>query len=142
MKHQDAVTVMGFDFGLARIGVAVGQTVSRTATALKVLQAKSGSPTWNELTTLVDEWQPDLLVIGLPQYEDRTPHPLEDNIKRFSRRLHGRYKLPVTFIDEHLSSVAASHSGLSNNGELDAVAAMMILESWFEQSAPAMTTAN
>jgi putative pre-16S rRNA nuclease len=121
---------MAFDYGKKRIGVAIGQTVSRTATALKVLTAKQGNPQWREVGRLIDEWAPDLLVVGMPVYEGRQAHVLRAEIERFSRRLSGRYSLPVEFIDERLSSFAAACDGVTDR--LDAGAAKMILLTWLE----------
>lgn len=132
MTVNDAQTVMAFDFGTRRIGVAVGQTVSRTATALDVLLVKNGEPPWPSLEGLINEWRPDQLVVGMPDTADGKPPALQEPIERFARRLSGRYGLPVSFVNEHLSSYAARDAG-AGGAELDARAARMILETWFEQ---------
>ena len=124
---------MAFDYGTKRIGVAVGQTVSRTATALKVISANNGRPRWQDIATLIEEWGPDLFVVGKPGYEDRQPNPVCEEIERFSRRLSGRYNRPVEFVDERLSSFAASDDDQAGASGLDAVAAKMILLTWLEQ---------
>ncbi|MFT4561048.1 MAG: putative Holliday junction resolvase [Gammaproteobacteria bacterium] len=128
-----AQTVMAFDYGTRRIGVAVGQTVSRTATALKTIQAKNGNPRWDDITKLIDDWAPDMFVVGRPSYDDGHQHPLDDAIDRFSRRLTGRYSRSVEFVDEHLSSYEASQDENSSSRGLDADAARVILHTWFEQ---------
>ncbi|MDA0820883.1 MAG: Holliday junction resolvase RuvX [Proteobacteria bacterium] len=128
-----AQTVMAFDYGTRRIGVAVGQTVSRTATALKIVHAKNGNPRWDDITKLIDEWAPDMFVVGKPSYDDGRRHPLDDAIERFSRRLTGRYSRSVAFVDEHLSSYEASQTAISRPHALDADAARVILRTWFEQ---------
>ncbi|MFT4580560.1 MAG: putative Holliday junction resolvase [Gammaproteobacteria bacterium] len=128
-----ARTVMAFDYGTQRIGVAVGQTVSRTATALKIVHAKNGNPRWEDITKLINEWAPDMFVVGKPSYEDDRQHPLDDAIERFSRRLTGRYSRSVSFVDEHLSSYEASQDPTSRSRGLDADAARLILHTWFEQ---------
>jgi len=132
---------MAFDFGKRRIGVAVGQTVSRTATALRTLGAKNGAPQWPAVTTLIDEWQPDLLVVGMPDTADGAPSALEKPIRRFSADLEKRYGLPTTFVNERLSSYAAGFSVDANGAGLDAEAAKMILQTWFEQT-PSDNTAS
>ena len=133
MSRGTAQTIMAFDYGQKRIGVAVGQTVSRTATALRIVPAKHGNPQWRQLSELIDEWGPDLFVVGMPAHEDLRPQPLHDDIERFSRRLSGRYNLPVEFIDERLSSFAAGCDVAIGSDVLDAGAAKMILISWLEQ---------
>jgi len=134
MTMTQARTVMAFDYGSKRIGVAVGQTVSATATPLEVLRAKDGCPAWQDVARLIDTWAPDLLVVGMPSNDDDAPHRLEPAITRFSRRLRGRYRLPLEFVDERLSSYAASGAVGNQRGEVDAMAAKMILETWFERA--------
>jgi len=124
---------MAFDYGKKRIGVAVGQTVSRTAMALKVVPADQGNPQWMQITSLIDEWAPDMIIVGLPAHADGQAHTLQTEIERFQRRLNGRYNLPVEFVDERLSSFAAADDPTSQGGELDAGAAKMILLTWLEQ---------
>lgn len=126
---------MAFDYGLRRIGVAVGQTVSRTATPLTVVAVREGGqPRWDSVQDLLDEWRPDRLVVGMPETADGTASSLQDPIERFANQLRGRTALPVDFVTEHLSSWAAGDAGLDHAG-LDAGAATMILETWFEQLA-------
>lgn len=131
----DAVTIMAFDYGRKRIGVAIGQTVSRTATALKIVSANSGNPRWQEIAHLVEEWRPDLFVIGFPTYRDSETHMLRAEIEQFSRRLSGRYGRLVDFVDERLSSFEASDDPMTATKGIDAVAARLILMTWFEHGA-------
>ncbi len=124
---------MAFDYGTRRIGVAVGQTVSRTATPLTVLRVhEGGQPQWSAVQQLIDEWRPDRLVIGMPDTANGEPPSLQDPIERFAAKLHGRTALPVEFVTEHLSSWAAGDTGAGRAG-LDAGAAAMILDTWFGQ---------
>lgn len=132
-KELDALTVMAFDYGAKRIGVAVGQTVSRTASPLTTVEARNGDPRWEEIAQLVKEWSPNLFVVGLPQFADNRTHTLHDDIQRFSRRLSGRYHCEVEFVDEHLSSFEASSDRRATKHGLDAAAARLILMTWFEQ---------
>jgi putative Holliday junction resolvase len=125
-----AAMVLGFDYGERRIGVAVGQTVTRTASPLKTLPARGGQPDWRAVKTLIEAWQPARLVVGLPSTADGAPHPLADAIARFGRRLHGRFGLPVDFIDERLSSHEAAARCRNGRQEIDAMAASLILETW------------
>jgi len=125
--NRAQATILAFDFGAKRIGVAVGQTVSRTASPLQTLTQNNGRPDWEAIGRLIDTWEPSLLLLGLPSHADGTPHRLAPAVQRFQRRLQGRFKLPVEFIDERLSSVEAAARGY---GERDAVAAQVILETW------------
>ena len=122
-------TVLGFDHGVKRIGVAVGQTLTRTATPLTTLPAHAGQPDWNTVARLIAEWQPEYLVVGMPGTTDGAPHPLAPGIIRFAHRLEGRFNLPIQFIDERLSSHFAASQRVKRV-TLDAVAAQLILETW------------
>lgn len=124
------MTLLGFDFGTRRIGIAVGQTLSNSASPLSVISNRTGRPDWEHINRLVDEWQPDALVVGMPCHADASPHPLGEPIARFCRQLHGRYRLPVHTIDESLSSCAAAQRLGADQSGLDAVAAAVILETW------------
>ncbi|HSJ48912.1 MAG TPA: Holliday junction resolvase RuvX [Gammaproteobacteria bacterium] len=126
--------LLGFDYGQRRIGVAVGQTVTATATALATLAARDGQPDWAEVTALIEEWRPDALVVGLPLRLDGTESELSRAAQRFARRLEGRYKRPVHLMDERLSSRTAEQTRTRDGARqgLDALAAQVILQDWFE----------
>lgn len=129
-------TVLGFDFGQQRIGIAVGQEVTRTATALKTLNSINAQPDWDAISELIKNWQPDCLVVGLALHADGTDSKTSKQIRRFATQLEKRFALSVEFMDERLSSHAAAE--LTDNGEstdkgLDALAAMVILQDWLEQ---------
>ena len=123
---------MGFDFGTGKIGVAVGQTVTRTASALAVIRARDGKPDWDQLDTLVAEWQPQLFVVGLPLNMDDSISEMAEAAKRFARRLEGRYKTPFSMMDERLTSFEARETATED--EIDAIAARLILESFMNQA--------
>lgn len=126
--------LLGFDYGQRRIGVAVGQTITATATALATLAARDGQPDWAEVTALIEQWRPDALVVGLPLRLDGTESELSRAAQRFARRLEGRYNRPVHLMDERLSSRTAEQTrtrGGARQG-LDALAAQVILQDWFE----------
>lgn len=127
------LTALSFDYGHKRIGVAAGQSVSATAEPLATLRVRDGRPDWDAITALVAEWRPQQLVLGRPRHADGSVHPLDDAIDRFANRLRGRYGLPVTLIDEHLSSyAAATEAGLDDADDaVHAEAARVILETWF-----------
>lgn len=128
MHETDHRTLLGFDYGSKRIGVAVGQTVTGTASPLQTLAVKHGRPDWEALTTLIELWAPEALVVGMPCNSDGSAHSLSPRIRRFCRQLEGRYHLPVHQIDERLSSDEASRRGAGI--DVDAVAAQVILETW------------
>ena len=97
-------TYLGFDYGAKRIGVAVGNTVSGSASALDTVKVTSNKTDWEHISRLLAEWQPDALIVGLPIKMDRTDNPITADAKRFANRLHGRYHLPVHLVDERLTS--------------------------------------
>ncbi len=132
--------LLAFDFGLARIGVAVGQSVTATANPLECLQAKDGIPDWQKVAKLIKEWQPDLLIIGEPLNMDNTTQDITLRARKFANRLHGRFGLPFEMVDERLSSVDARDEIFQQGGykklkntKIDSVAAALILESWYSQ---------
>ncbi|MEE9423080.1 MAG: Holliday junction resolvase RuvX [Gammaproteobacteria bacterium] len=133
---QTNQALLGFDFGKKRIGVATGQTITQSANPLITLSAKQGAPDWEAIETLIQEWQPNALVVGIPYHMDGSEQPMTLAAERFCRQLEGRFNLPVHRADERLSSVQAE-SLLKEQGDssskIDAVAAQIILESWLQQ---------
>lgn len=134
-NSSKARTLLGFDYGLQRIGVAVGQELTGTATALVTVRANDGKPDWDAISKLFEQWQPDEVVIGLPLNMDGTESELSRRAQRFGNQLHGRYNLPAHFMDERLSSLQAEEElrGKSQKKikeDIDKVAAKIILESW------------
>jgi len=123
--------VMAFDFGLRHIGVAIGQTVTGTATPLTTLTARQGAPEWDRLQTLVGEWRPARLLVGLPLNMDDTESPMSGRARRFADQLARRTGLPVTLVDERLTSYAVRAEGIS---EGHAHAAVMIAEAWLTEA--------
>ncbi|WP_339058273.1 Holliday junction resolvase RuvX [Candidatus Regiella endosymbiont of Tuberolachnus salignus] len=135
-------TIMAFDFGTKSIGVAIGQTITGTATALSALKARDGIPDWLQVEKLLREWQPELVVVGLPLNMDGTEQPLTSRARKFANRLHSRFNVKIALHDERLSTVAArshlfDHGGYRalDKGSVDAASAAVILCSWFEQHA-------
>ena len=126
-------TLLAFDFGTKSIGVAVGQRITGTARPLPAIKAQDGTPDWNLIERLLKEWQPDEIIVGLPQ-------PLTARARKFANRIHGRFGVEVKLHDERLSTVEA-RSGLFeqggyralNKGKVDSASAVIILESYFEQ---------
>lgn len=129
--------VLGFDFGTRRIGVAVGQELTRSANALVTLNNRNGAPDWEAIGRLIEQWQPAALVVGLPLNLDDSDHEVTRLARRFGNRLRGRYNLPVYTMDERLSSAAAeallAEQGRYDKADVDKVAAQLILQGWLEQ---------
>ena len=125
---------LSFDYGEKRIGIAVGQTLTGSASAIKTITTTNKKIDWNSITILVKEWSPDIFVLGRPSLKSGHEHNLTNEIERFSRQLTGRYQLPVEFIDERLSSRAAvNYEQEVDRAGLDAVAAKLILETWLQE---------
>ena len=123
-------TLMGFDFGMKVIGVAVGQTITQTATALNTLPAKSGAPQWPSIQQLIDTWQVQAFVVGIPY--DLQPHNkhIADACLCFADALFTQFKLPVFLVDEGYTSVEAKRQATKKQKRYDSIAAQIILESW------------
>ena len=130
-------TLLCFDYGTQWIGVAVGQTITATATPLPALRARDGIPDWQQVAKLLAQWQPDQVVVGLPLNIDDSESAMSQRARKFANRLHGRFGLPVAMMDERLSSFAAKGEIIERSGSrdfkqqgVDSVAARLILESW------------
>lgn len=124
---------MAFDFGTKRIGVAVGQKITGTATPVTVVKARDGKPEWQVIDRLVEEWKPAVFVVGLPINMDGTESDMSKAAARFGRRLHGRYGIRIELVDERLSTFEARE--FETPEQLDAIAAKLILETWLAGSA-------
>lgn len=132
-------TIIAFDFGTRSIGIAVGQTLTATASPLSAVKAQDGVPDWNLIEKVVNEWQPDYLVVGLPLNMDGSEQELTQRAKKFANRLHGRLGKKVELQDERLSTTEArsrlfEKGGFKSlsKGRVDSQSAVIILESWFE----------
>lgn len=122
--------VLGFDFGLKRIGVAVGQTISRTASPETIVASRDGQPDWQHISRLFEAWQPNAIVVGLPMRLNGEPQSLTQPARKFGQRLSGRYQTPVFYIEEQLSSVEAEQRKTRSDQPIDDHAAQIILENW------------
>jgi putative Holliday junction resolvase len=139
-KYPDITgTVLAFDFGEKRIGVAVGETILKAAHPLTTISAEENELKFNQIGQLITEWRPSLLVVGLPTYMDGKPHGMTQLAKKFAQRLEGRFNLPVIMVDERLSSAEAAQNlreagitGSKQKTMIDAVAAQSILQSYFD----------
>ena len=134
--------VLGFDYGRRRIGVAVGQRITRSASPVAAVATLADGPDWPRLIALLAEWRPTELVVGLPYNADGTPHDLTREAEAFARTLAERSGLAVHTVDERLSSVEAERALRERRaegrrrvakGDVDAAAACVILESWLNR---------
>ncbi|MFZ1295837.1 MAG: Holliday junction resolvase RuvX [Pseudomonadales bacterium] len=130
-------TVLAFDYGLRTIGVAVGNALLGSASALTTLAARDGVPDWERVRRLLEEWKPDLLLVGLPLNMDDTPSDMSVRAERFARRLTGRFGIASEMMDERLSSFEARSlvDDYAQYVALDSIAACLILQSWFAAQA-------
>jgi len=133
-------TYLAFDYGTRNIGVASGQSVTRTAVERAALKAKDGVPNWQEVEALLKEWKPDLVIVGLPLNMDDSESELAVRARKFGQRLHGRFGVAVEMVDERLSSYEAKGEVMARGGSrdygknpVDSIAARLILESWFNE---------
>ena len=132
--------VLAFDFGTRRIGVASGQELLGAGRAIAMLPARDGIPDWQAIETLLDEWQPDLVLVGLPLNMNDSENDMCARARKFARRLHGRFHVAVEMVDERLTSFEAkgeviAMGGNRNYGQhgIDDRAAALIIETWFNQ---------
>lgn len=129
--------ILGFDFGLSRIGVAAGQMITKTASAVAIIPAKLGKPDWQQVAKLIKEWRPDALIVGIPLNMDGTEQPITLSARLFAKQLQEQFKLPVYEADERLTTREARLQ-LSEKNELksynhqkvDSLAACLIVETW------------
>ena len=138
-------TLLAFDFGTKRIGIAVGNTILRHANPLTTISAERTDDRFAAIEVLINEWQPCALVVGLPCNEDGAPHELTALCRRFANRLKGRFNLPTILLDERYTSHAASTQlneegirGMKQKSLIDQYAAQQILQSYFDEPAAGM----
>lgn len=135
----DVVHYLGIDYGTKHVGVAVGQALTQTASPLTTLHWQHRT-FWKDFTTLVQEWHPTALIVGLAQHPDGSDAWITEKTRQFGRHLSRRYRLPVHYIDEHLTSAEAQRMLRDGNFALtyrdkNAIAAAIILESWLHSTA-------
>lgn len=135
--------MLAFDFGTRRIGVAVGNTLTRVAHPLATIDEEAAEPRFAAIAALVGEWQPGVLVVGVPVHADGTPHAMTARARRFARQLGGRHRLPVVEADERHTTQdaqatldASGRGGRRDRAGRDAIAAQAILQGWFDAGAP------
>lgn len=135
-------TLLAFDFGTQRIGVAVGNTFSANPQPLTTIDEEKNELRFAAIAALIAEWQPVALLVGLPCNEDGTPHELTALCRRFGKRLHGRFGLPTLWVDERYTSLAASEQmnkqgirGRAQKQRIDQYAAQQIMQACFDEPA-------
>lgn len=135
--------VLAFDFGLKRIGVAVGDWETRLAHPLETIAGEANAPRFERIGALIGEWRPVGLVVGLPLSMDGEAHEMTQRCRRFAHQLHGRYGLPVALVDERLTSVSAESRldeagvhGRKRKAALDSLAAQEILQDYMSRHEP------
>ena len=128
---------LGFDFGFKRIGVAVGQRLTSSASPLPTLSAKQGEPDWEQLSELIKQWKPEALVVGLPTRIDESEFYTTSAARGFAKKLRKRFSLPVHLEDERLTTAEAKARIFEEGGykklktsQVDSMAACIILEQW------------
>jgi putative Holliday junction resolvase len=126
------MTVMAFDYGTRRVGVAVGNTEIRASQALKTITAPNIENLFREIKSLFEEWQPKQIVVGLPTHPDGAEHEMTSKAKRFGNQIHGRFNLPVAWVDERFTS-AVLEGDPQMYDNLDAHSAALILEQYFAE---------
>lgn len=131
--------LLGFDFGMKRIGVAIAQMVTQSARPLATIKASKGLPDWTALTILIEKWRPDALIVGIPLNMDGSLQAMSQHAKDFALSLQERFHLPVYEMDERLTTKAAREHLFNEggyqalqNGQVDQVAAQFILEDWLK----------
>lgn len=145
---SEAGTLLGFDYGTRHIGVAVGQALTGDARPLETLGTVNDKPDWSAIARLIETWRPSALVVGIPLNMDGSEQDMTHAARRFARQLEGRFGLAVHPVDERLSSIEAAEQLHARGDEdpaggrrprrrrgIDAVAAQVILQTWFSEAA-------
>ncbi|MGZ5049522.1 MAG: Holliday junction resolvase RuvX [Methylobacter sp.] len=143
LARSNSDTYLGFDFGIKKIGVAVGQTTTATASPLQTIRSLNQVPNWDIIGKLIEEWRPAGLVVGISKQADGSDNPVTPRMLKFCRQLEGRYQLPVFQQDETLSTFEAKQMLFDEvsvrAGKLwavqDQLAAQLILQTWLNEHA-------
>lgn len=133
-------TLLAFDYGTKNIGVASGTTLASITSELPPLKARDGVPNWEQIQKMLDQYQPDLVLVGLPLNMDNSESELAARARKFGNRLHGRFGVQIEMVDERLSTFEAKgeafdrgYSDDYKNNPVDSIAARLILESWMNR---------
>ena len=142
---MSASIIIGFDFGMKKMGVAIAQTITNTATPMPAIKMVNGQPKWNELDAIISDYKPNKAIIGLPDSKNQQTIKLIEKIKIFSSALEKKYTIPTILINEGFSTQMAKqelkekrNSGILKNrikkGQADSTAAKIILEQWLQSN--------
>ena len=141
MREPSDATILAFDFGTRRVGVAVGNTLTRTAHPLQTIDAPQTAARLGAIAALIAQWRPSRLVVGLPLHADGSEHATTARARAFARELERRYALPVALVDERWTSEAATqalraagYGGRAARARRDEAAARIILQAWFDEA--------
>jgi putative Holliday junction resolvase len=139
-NNQKEGNIVGFDFGQKRIGVAIGNNISKTAQALITIESASSNQKFEAIQKIMDEWKPVSIVVGVPFNVDGSEHKVTNLSKKFAKQLEQKYALPIHLIDERYTSIEASHEIQDKKIDLkkkklliDQIAAKIILQSYLDQ---------
>jgi len=140
MPDDKVKSVIGFDFGTRWTGIAVGQTVTAQARPLNAIKSINSKPNWQAIEKILQEWQPEKLIVGLPTGFDGKPQEMTEPIKKFSRQLHGRFHIDTELVDERLTTreaylIAIDSGEHKSKPQIDSIAAVLITESWLREHA-------
>lgn len=140
-KKEDVRIVIGFDFGMKRIGIAVGQTVTQKARPLETIPAKNGEPNWAQLSKIIKKWHPDILIVGMPLNMDGSDQSISRHTRRFAQSLKEKFQIPIFEMDERLTTKSARENLFNKggykalqDGQVDQLAAQLILQNWFDET--------
>lgn len=140
MTNTNITTVLGIDYGLKRIGIATGQTITGSASPITTLNQINGSPDWKAIENLIDQWKPQALIVGMPYYLDGKENDMTKAVEVFCLELEQRFAIPIFKINEALSSYEAeailkknTKIGKHNKHEIDKMAAAIIVQNWLDQ---------
>ena len=138
--HDKITSVLGFDYGKKRIGIATGQTITHSATPCTTLNQVDGNPDWQAIETEIKQWKPQALIVGMPYHTDGSENKMTAAARHFCYELEKRFKLPVFQVDEALSSQQAEEFlkqdikiNKQNKHEIDRIAAAIIVQRWLDQ---------
>ena len=129
--------VMAFDYGLRNIGIAIGQNITKSASTFYAIKAKEGVPDWMKLDLIIEEWEPDLFIVGDPFNMDGTKSKFQKKITKFSTELKKRYEIELHMMDERLTTKEAIErihnkpDGIKDSANKHSISAQIILEDWF-----------
>ena len=134
---KESGVVMAFDYGLRNIGIAIGQNITKSASTFYAIKAKEGVPDWVKLDSIIEEWEPGLIIVGDPFNMDGTKSEFQKKIAKFSTELIKRYEIELQMIDERLTTKEAKEriqdkpDGIKDSANKHSISAQIILEDWF-----------